>query len=99
MNEFVSGAILACCWVIGLFFSKFHRATGDRLFHRFAFAFWLLGVERIALMLVDVADEWRGWMFLLRLAAFLTIIVAVVDKNRATAGTRRAARFRRARQT
>lgn len=94
LNDLVSGAILACCWAIGLFFSRFYRETGDRLFWRFALAFWLLGVERIALFLVDVTEEWRGWVFLLRLAAFLTIIGAVVDKNRLTATPRREPRRR-----
>ena len=102
MNEFVSGAIFACCWVVGLLFAKIHRTTSDRLFLRFAIAFWLLGVERLVLLVVEVGEEWRGWVFVLRLAAFLTIIGAVVGKNRASRTTRtarRQARLRRIRQT
>lgn len=78
----VSGAIVMGYFVAGLFFLRYWRDTRDRLFLVFAMAFWMLGVQRALINLVDVAAEDQAAFYLLRLAAFLLIIYAVVDKNR-----------------
>ncbi|TAJ68655.1 MAG: hypothetical protein EPO51_27135 [Phenylobacterium sp.] len=66
---------------VGLFFLKFWRRTGDRLFATFAVAFALLAVNQAAPVLTSIPDEHQGYIYLLRLAAFLLIILAVLRKN------------------
>lgn len=78
----VSGAIVMGYWVAGLFFFRFWRQTRDRLFLIFASAFWILGVQRLLLALTSPLGETRSGLYMVRLAAFVLILVAIVDKNR-----------------
>ncbi|HEY9504403.1 MAG TPA: DUF5985 family protein [Gemmatimonadales bacterium] len=78
----VSGAIVMGYAVAGLFFLRFWRDTRDRLFLIFAVAFWIFGVQRLALTLSrDMVEDQTG-LYLVRLFAFLLILAAIVDKNR-----------------
>jgi hypothetical protein len=79
----VSGAITMGYLVVGLFFLRFWRETRDRLFAIFAFAFWLLGIQRLALVLTGQVAETGTGFYLVRLFAFLLILAAIIDKNRA----------------
>jgi len=88
LNHFMNGAIAMCCGVAGLFFLRFWRKSHDRLFMLFAIAFWVLGVNRIALTFVQQTDESRTFLYVVRLIAFLIILVAIVDKNRARSAPR-----------
>jgi hypothetical protein len=69
--------------VVGLFFLRFWRDTGDRLFLIFALAFWLLGLTRLALAFTTYPSESQSGIYLVRLLAFVLILVAIIDKNRA----------------
>jgi len=87
MNSFalhhaISGAILLACAVVALFFLRFWKKTLDRLFLLFSVAFSALAVERLLLILVDPAHEWRPYVYGVRLAAFVLILAAILDKNR-----------------
>lgn len=82
MIDVVSGALLAFDAVIGLFFIKFWFASRDRLFVMFAAAFWILGAQRLLLALTRSVFEDQAIFYLMRLLAFIIIIVAIVDKNR-----------------
>jgi hypothetical protein len=82
LNDFVSGAMWLACWVAGLFFLRFWRDTGDRLFALFAASFFLLGVTRIGLAVSPKASDGPVYFYLARLLAFVLILVAVIDKNR-----------------
>lgn len=82
MTEFVSGLITMGYLIAGLFFLRFWVRTGDRLFAAFAAAFWLLAANQALVAVVGVPREEHTWFYLLRLAAFLLIIGAVVGKNR-----------------
>jgi hypothetical protein len=82
MFEFMSGLITMGFAIAGLFFFRFWRRTGDFLFAAFALAFWLLATNQTLLFFATVPLEERTWIYLLRLAAFTLIIVAVVAKNR-----------------
>ena len=85
--DFLSGAISMGFVVSGLFFLRFWRDTRDELFLAFALAFILLSIAQACLALLGVPLEERSWIFLLRLAAFLLIILAILRKNlRGTAG-------------
>lgn len=82
MYHLISGAMMMCCWVAGLFFMRFWSKTGDRLFGAFAFAFGLMGFERLMLGLYEKPNEAHISVYLIRLSAFLLLILAIVDKNR-----------------
>lgn len=77
---FVSGFVSLGYVALGLFFLKFWRRTKDTFFAMFAFAFWLLAANEAAFPSTDAARE-DGWIYLLRLAAFVLIIIATVRKN------------------
>lgn len=81
LNPFLSGAITFGFFVAGLFFARFWRRTRDGLFLAFAAAFALLGLNQALLVLSGIPIEERSPLYLLRLAAFLLIIVAIVRKN------------------
>ena len=81
----VSSAALATLYaVIALFFLRFRRRTGDRLFTWFAAAFLLLSAQRFTLTLAREWGEATLWLYGLRLLAFLLILLAIIDKNRST---------------
>lgn len=82
MTDFLSGAITFGFLVVGLFFLRFWRRTGDRLFLAFAIAFWLLSLNQALLVFTDMPVEERSWLYLLRLAAFALILGSVWAKNR-----------------
>jgi hypothetical protein len=84
VQEFFWGASATAAWTIGLFFLGYWRDTRDRLFGFFAAAFWLMAATWLVLAIARPSDETRPYVFLLRLAAFLLIAIAIVDKNRAT---------------
>jgi hypothetical protein len=79
---FLNGATMMVCFVAALCFARFYRDTMDRFFKLFAIAFSLLGLERIALAISGGISEAFPYVYLFRLVAFMTIIFAVVDKNK-----------------
>jgi hypothetical protein len=81
-HTFNFGAITTLAFTAGLFFLRFWRLSGDRFFAFFAVAFWSLGVTWALLVGRVPEDEYLPYFYLLRLVAFLLILVAVVDKNR-----------------
>ena len=81
MSDFLQGGMMLASFAISVFFLRYWRDTGDRLFGVFAAAFTLFGVSRIALQWIDSTSEARTWVYALRAAAFVAIIVAIIDKN------------------
>ena len=81
LNAFLSGAITSGFVLASLFFARFWRRTGDSLFLAFAAAFALLGLNQALLVFSGIPVEERSPLFLLRLVAFLLIIIAIVRKN------------------
>jgi hypothetical protein len=82
LYDFLSGAVTFGFVIAGLFFLRFWKRTGDRLFLAFAIAFWLLGLTQALLALADIPVEERSWLYLIRLAAFALILFAIGWKNR-----------------
>lgn len=80
--DFLSGAITMGFLVAGLFFLRFWKRTHEGLFIAFAIAFWLLGLVQSLLAFTNIPVEERSWLYLLRLAAFLIILVSIWRKNR-----------------
>lgn len=81
---FLAGMIAMGHLVAGLYFLRFWRRTGDRLFLVFAGAFGLLGLNQALLGLSGAPPEDQGAYYLLRLAGFILIIIAIAAKNRPT---------------
>lgn len=79
--HFVSGAITIGYVIAGLFFLRFWTRTRDGLFGAFACAFWLLALNQALVALAGIPREEHSWIYLLRLAAFTLIIIAIVRKN------------------
>ncbi len=80
----IAGALAMGYAVAALFFLRFWKRSRDRLFAIFALAFLLLGAQRLALVLAAHHEIDTTWIYALRLLAFLLILSAIVDKNRAT---------------
>lgn len=83
-NSFLNGVIAMGLATAGLFFLRFFKKTGDRLFALFAVAFWLLGVVRIAMLFFaelngELSQE--SGFYWLRLVAYLIFLAAIIDKN------------------
>ena len=82
MTAFLSGMTAAGWLVATLFFLRFWVRTRDPLFVAFAAAYFLLALNQALLVLSDIPREEQSWLYLLRLAAFALIILAIVNKNR-----------------
>lgn len=82
MNDLLSGVLIAFYATIALFFLRFWFAARERLFGLFALAFFVLATQRLALALTNATMEDQTVFYLLRLAAFVIIVIAIVDKNR-----------------
>lgn len=81
MIEFVSGAV-AFGFVVGaVFFLRFWRQTGDRLFLAFAIAFALLALNQLFSTALEAGDERVTYTYILRVLGFVLILWAIVDKN------------------
>jgi hypothetical protein len=81
MDQLLAGAIAMGFCVAGVFFVRFWRDARDRLFALFALAFLLMAANRVVAGLSDrpAVREEHYWV---RLAAFVLILVAILDKNR-----------------
>lgn len=77
----VAGGLAAMFLVLAAFFIRFWERTKDRLFLAFSAAFALLALNQALPVILSIPQEERGGIYLIRLVAFLLIIVAVVAKN------------------
>jgi Family of unknown function (DUF5985) len=82
LYDFLSGAVAFGFLVCAMFFLRFWRRTRDQLFLAFALAFVLLGVGQGILALANIPVEERSYLFMIRLAAFALILLAILRKNR-----------------
>lgn len=78
---FAAGLLTAGYAVAGVFFFSFWRRTRDSLFLVFGFAFWLMALNQALPVLMGIPREEQGGIYLLRLAAFILIILAILRKN------------------
>lgn len=90
LTEFLFGITFAVFMASGVFFFKFWKASRDRFYLYFCIACWLLACERVAILFSDSVHstgtpttETVVWVYLIRLIAFLFILVAIINKNRA----------------
>lgn len=76
----IAGALVMGYLVSSLFFFRFWKNSRDRLFLLFGLAFLLLAVQRVVLLFTQA--DYPVMPYVLRLAAFVTILYAIYDKNR-----------------
>jgi hypothetical protein len=83
MSMFVAGLLVMGYAVAALYFGRFYRQSGDRLFLFFAAGFALLALQRLSLASAAMLPLPLITYYLLRLAAFVVILCGILDKNRA----------------
>lgn len=81
LEGLIAGGLSAGFLVLAAFFLRFWGRTRDGLFLAFAAAFALMALNQALPVVLNVPQEERGGIYLIRLAAFLLIIVAVIGKN------------------
>ena len=81
MGNMLAGAVIMGNVVAAIFFWRFWYRTRDQLFAMFGAAFLLLAVHRVLVGALSVMREEQSWIYLIRLAAFVLIIIAVLLKN------------------
>jgi hypothetical protein len=81
MDNLLVGGLVVSCVVIGLFFFRFWKATRDPFFALFAAAFWLHGLQWLYSGITGSSNEYVPLAYLLRLAAYSLIVLAIVRKN------------------
>jgi hypothetical protein len=79
--SFLGGLICMGQLVASLFFLRFWWRTRDGLFAAFAAAFLLMALNTALVTALAVPREEQSPFFLLRLAAYLLIIAAILGKN------------------
>lgn len=80
-SDFFSGMITMGYFVASAFFIRFWVRTSDKLFIAFSVAFLLLAISTALTSLLSLPYEERSWLYLIRLAAFVLLIVAILGKS------------------
>jgi hypothetical protein len=82
LKEWLLGAIALGTFIAGLFFVRFWKVTGDRLFVFFASAFFVEMVSRLYMALSVISSEEDPSIYMLRFISYGLILWGIVDKNR-----------------
>lgn len=82
MNQFLLGALAMAFLVVSRFFGRFYGRTRDRFFAFLCAAFAIMSVNQLALLVFGEVSEYRSWLHLVRLLAFVLILIGIWDKNR-----------------
>lgn len=81
IGPFLSGAAALGFLICVLFFARFWARTREPLFMAFGVSFLLLAINQTVVVLADIPEEHKSWTYLLKAAAFLILIGAVIRKN------------------
>ena len=81
MAIFLLGAMAMACAIAGLFFLRFWRRSGDRLFLYFAISFFMEAINRTAFALGEFPRDADPFYYGIRLASYVLILWAIVEKN------------------
>ncbi len=81
LAPFLAGVTTAGFAVAGLFFLRFWKRTRDVLFGAFGLCFILLAIHQSLITLAGIPEEYQSWAYLLKAAAFIVLIAAIVRKN------------------
>jgi hypothetical protein len=80
LRLFFAGMLMTGYLTVALFFLRFWVRTRDQLFGAFAVAFAILAVQRV-LLASHSAGEAPVWIYVVRLLAFVIILLAIAGKN------------------
>jgi ABC-type transport system involved in cytochrome c biogenesis permease subunit len=88
MKIFMWGALAMTSLVAALFFLRFWRASRERLFAFFALAFAGLATNYVGLAFIDLPNDeaHQEYAYVVRLVAFVIIIIGIIDKNHRSGG-------------
>ena len=75
------GVVVTSSLVIGLFFLKYWKQTGDLFFLLFACSFLIQGAHRLLQGTIMSWNEGEPYAYLIRLFAYGLIILAILGKN------------------
>ena len=89
MTTFLLGALAMGYLISSLFFLKFWRSSGDRLFLYFALSFLTEAINRTAFALGEYARDDSPMYYGIRLLSYLLILWAILEKNFARSASRR----------
>lgn len=81
ISSFLLGFIAATSAVAATFFLRFWRDTRDTFFLAFAVFFSIEAVERCLALFLPRPNEGSPHIYVVRLFAFLLILVAILRKN------------------
>ena len=84
ISQFLLGGIAMGDVVAGLFFLRYWKMTGDRLFLFFAGSFAFDAVSRLILAMNVTTVETEPVVYIVRLVSYMTILLGIADKNRVT---------------
>lgn len=84
MRIFAWGVLAMASLIAALFFLRYWRASRERLFGYFSLAFLLLTANWTVLAVVNhpVDEARQAHAYIIRLVAFVILIIGIVDKNR-----------------
>lgn len=83
LASILAGAVATSSLIAALFFLRFWASTRDRFFLLFSAAFGVYAASQLILSWAH-ASEFEPLFYLPRLLTFGLIVLAVVNKNRAT---------------
>jgi hypothetical protein len=89
MNPTLLGVLAALAVTAALFFVRFWKESGDRLFAFFAAGFVMLGADWFIHAMVNASHETQHYLYLLRLGAFVLILAGIISKNSSNNSARR----------
>ena len=84
--QFLYGGLALMCMIVGFFFLRYWYIQRDRFFLWFMCAFWALGAGWGVHLVYATSSETGAHVYVFRLVGFMLIILAIIDKNRRTAG-------------
>lgn len=82
LKEWLLGAITLGTSMAGVFFLRFWKTSGDRLFLFFSLAFFVEVVSRVTMALSVASSEEDPSIYLLRFLSYGFIAWGILDKNR-----------------
>lgn len=81
MYDFLAGMTASGFLIAALFFFRFWRRTKDLLFANFGVSFILFALGQALSFGFDAPHDDKTWVYLLRLAGFVLLLVVIVRKN------------------
>ncbi len=84
MKIYVWGVLAMASLIAAIFFLRYWRESRERLFAYFALAFAGLAANWTGLAMIDhpAAEARQEYAYVVRLIAFVILLIGILDKNR-----------------